>query len=523
MVRQVISPREVLPPASEDNVRPKMFWNTLLGEVQTRVLLLYISAMLGLTAIAVPIFRYMLFESIDQRVRGDLREELIEFQDEYDEWVTEENPTPSDLQSFIDDFLMEGVPEDDNYHIFILDKQFYMSNPSNLPELIDEDSELMQYWRDLENSDQTDEIKSSNAVLLDAAAPIITRGEKDSNDPQVGNVLYKVVALKINEQHYGSFVVAHLTAGERAEALTGVYIFAQVAFGVVISSFFVAWLGTRQLFAPVRSLATAARSIGEANLSQRLEVHGKGELADLASTFNSMMNRLENAFESQRNFVNDASHELRTPITIIQGHLELMGDDPAEQEETLELVMDELDRMARFVNDLILLAKSERPDFLQLETIDVESFTNETYQKAVALAPRNWQLQMQNKGKMVGDRQRLAGALINLINNAVQHTKENDTIEIGVAIEQGKVSFWVRDTGEGITKKDQARIFERFARAANSYRRSEGAGLGLSITKAIIEAHGGHVELTSQVEQGATFTLVMPLEIPIEQEAQATS
>jgi signal transduction histidine kinase len=233
-----------------------------------------------------------------------------------------------------------------------------------------------------------------------------------------------------------------------------------------------------------------------------------------------MMDRLQAAFISQRNFINDAGHELRTPITIIRGHLELMGDDPKEVQETLTLVMDELERMNRFVNDLLLLAKAEQPDFLQLETIDVCTFTEELFAKIRVLGDglrptineRNWQLQATARGKIVADRQRLTQAVMNLAQNATQYTNNTDTIALGSMIHQGKVSFWIRDTGEGIAPADQQRIFERFARATNSRRRSEGAGLGLSIVQAIAEAHGGEVTLKSQPGAGAIFTIILPVE-----------
>jgi signal transduction histidine kinase len=240
-------------------------------------------------------------------------------------------------------------------------------------------------------------------------------------------------------------------------------------------------------------------------------VQGKGELAELAKTFNEMMDRLQTSFAIQRNFVNDAGHELRTPITIIRGHLELMGDDPQEQQETIELVMDELDRMNRLVNDLVLLAKSENPDFLELETVDVSSFTEELYTKIKALAKRNWRLDCLAKGTIAVDRQRLTQAIINLAQNATQHTTEDNIIAIGSAIEDKQVQFWIRDTGEGIAESDQKRIFERFARVTSSRRRSEGSGLGLAIVKAIAEAHGGFVRLDSHLGMGAKFTLVLPL------------
>lgn len=162
------------------------------------------------------------------------------------------------------------------------------------------------------------------------------------------------------------------------------------------------------------------------------------------------------------------------------------------------------------------MAKSERPDYLQLETIDISLLTQELYTKATALADRNWQLDAQATGLIVGDRQRLTQAMMNLTENAVQYTTETDTIAIGTAIAPNYVRLWVRDTGVGIAECDRERIFERFARASNSRRRSDGSGLGLSIVKAIAQAHGGRVELVSQVGIGSTFTLVLPLEPPQE-------
>ncbi|MEB3355906.1 MAG: ATP-binding protein [Synechococcales bacterium] len=495
-----------MPPSTETDP-PAYPLQRFLGEARTRVLLLYILVMLGVTAIAIPLFYKLLFIQISARVQEDLAEEVTEFQEEYAAWAAT-NPPKADLKGFINGFIEEGIPEDDNFHIFLVGDTFYRANPSIVPRAVRPNPDLMAYWLDL-----------SDAAAAKPTHRLPLLREQPSDDSKVGSILYAVIPLVLDNEVQGTFVATHLTAGERQEALVGVYLFAQIALGVVLISFVLAWMGSRQLFAPVRSLATTARAISESNLSARLPSHGSGELAELTATFNAMMNRLQGAFESQRSFINDASHELRTPITIIQGHLELMGDDPAEQQETLELVMDELDRMARFVNDLILLAKAERPDFLRPETVDIATFTAEIHQKAIALARRQWLLQNQGRGKLVGDRQRLAGAWINLINNAVQHTQAGDTIEIGSAMDGRHVKFWVRDTGEGIAPHDQVRIFERFARAANSYRRSEGAGLGLAIVKAVVEAHGGHVELVSQPGAGSTFTLILPLELPQESHA----
>ena len=463
------------------------------GETRTRILLLYITTMLAVIAAAIPIFRFFLFAEVNERVRADLEEELEEFQFEYKAWQSRNPATEESLKEFLEAFLSSDLPEDDNFHIILLDGEFYRSNPRILPPVIEPDSELMASWLALDSSPRE-------------IVPV--------PDPSVGSVLYKTSLLEVDGRPRGTFVIAHLAAGERAESLASVSVFVKVATGVVAVSFLLAWLGSRQLLKPVQRLAKTAKTINEANLSQRLEVEGTGELAALASSFNAMMDRVQDAFDSQRNFVNDAGHELRTPITIIQGHLELMEDDPTDQQETLALVMDELDRMGRFVNDLILLAKAERPDFLQPETIDLQPFMEAIFNKVKALADRDWQLSTTGQGQFVADPQRLTGALINLAQNASQHTRPTDTIEIGSLLSQEQIRFWVRDTGEGISTADQQRIFERFARAAKSFRRSEGAGLGLAIVKAIADAHGGDIALTSQLGVGSTFSLTLPLQQP---------
>lgn len=284
----------------------------------------------------------------------------------------------------------------------------------------------------------------------------------------------------------------------------------EVSLAVLAIASVLAWMAAGRVLAPLRTLTDTARSIGETDLTQRIPIRGADEIAELALTFNEMLDRLQLAFASQRNFINDAGHELRTPITIIRGHLELMGDAPEERRETLALVSDELDRMSRFVDDLLLLVRVEQPNFLNLETLEVVALTEELFAKARALAPRHWQLEASGSGTFSGDRQRITQAVMNLAQNATQHTCRDRTITIGSTSDGQAVRFWVRDTGEGIAPTDQVRIFERFARAANSRRRSEGAGLGLAIVRAIAAAHDGRVELTSRLGHGSTFTVVLP-------------
>ncbi|MFS0516961.1 sensor histidine kinase [Nostoc sp. UIC 10607] len=512
---------------------PKLFsgWQQVFGEARTRILLWYL-LILGITfLIAIPAFRYQLYQRIDERVRQDMLQDMAALNALIkgetfapEDALTEDDPedivigpeqlkwllagkkqiappvSKEDLIRLFRAYLLYRLPEDDSYFITFVDGEFYKSSPRARPKSLAKDSPLMKRWAKQTKPEQ---------------------GEKEFSDPDLSKILYIVEPIKINGEIQGVFVIAHTTDGERAEALEAVSVIIEVSSLVFVVSFILAWLAAGRVLAPLRAITTTAHAISESDLTQRLPARGKGELAELATTFNEMMDRLEAAFATQREFVNDAGHELRTPITIIRGHLELMGDDPQEQQETLALVIGELDRMSRLVDDMILLAKAERLDFLQLATVNVADLTQELFVKAQALAERDWQIDAVAKGQVIVDRQRITEAMINLAQNATQHTAKSDTISIGSAIAKGKVRFWIRDTGEGIPLVDQKRIFERFARTSNSRRRSEGAGLGLSIVRAIAEAHGGQVLLRSQLGKGSMFTIVLPLDPPQEMSAYA--
>jgi signal transduction histidine kinase len=165
-----------------------------------------------------------------------------------------------------------------------------------------------------------------------------------------------------------------------------------VSIGVLAIASLLAWTIAGRVLAPLRELRDTARGISDTDLTQRIDVKGRDEVAELGRTFNDMIDRLEGAFASQRAFVSDAGHELRTPITIIRGHLELLGDDPQERADTIEVVTDELDRMSRFVDDLLTLAKAERADFLRPGPVDLDELTDELLTKARGLARRGWRL-----------------------------------------------------------------------------------------------------------------------------------
>ncbi|MBE2316996.1 HAMP domain-containing protein [Solirubrobacter sp. CPCC 204708] len=312
----------------------------------------------------------------------------------------------------------------------------------------------------------------------------------------------------------GVFVVAASLSAEREDVWEAVQLATLVLITVLLIASALAWVVAGRLLAPLRTLDDTARSITETDLTRRIPVSGSDEIAELSRTFNAMVDRLEGAFASQRAFVSDASHELRTPITIVRGHLELLGDDPDERRETVALVTDELDRMSRFVDDLLLLAKAERSDFLRVDKVELGALTDELLDKAAGLGKRRWALEARGEAVLHADRQRLTQAVMGLAQNAVQHTQDGDAIWIGTGVDGEEASLWVRDSGPGVAREDQDRIFDRFARAAGSRRRSEGAGLGLAIVRAIADAHGGRATLSSQPGAGSTFTVVVPLSGP---------
>ena len=465
-----------------------------LSSARVRILASYLILLLFSTIVGGIALRSVLVARAGERVDDALVQETREFRQLADKGRDPQTGDPfgDDIERIFDVFLGRNIPgEGEAFFTFVNGDLYRFNAPGRVRSL-----------RIPEQEGLADTIRTRS-------------GEFEIEDGR--RIRYIAVPVLIDGQPRGDFVVAIDLTSELDEVNSALQVAAGVALGVLVLASLLAWVVAGRVLAPLRQLRDTAQSITDTDLGRRIAVRGDDELADLARTFNAMLDRLEDAFGSQKAFISDAGHELRTPITIVRGHLELLeDDDPEEREATVELVTDELDRMSRLVNDLLLLAKAQRPDFLQPETLDAADLTEELFAKASSLAPRDWRLAGTADGRIVADRQRITQAVMNLSQNAVNHTAEGDAIELGSKRVGYEVDLWVRDTGPGVAAHDRERVFERFARASNDGKHHEGSGLGLAITRAIAQAHGGDVELDSLVTDGARFVVTIPIEPPQE-------
>ncbi|MEV5408645.1 HAMP domain-containing sensor histidine kinase [Thermopolyspora sp. NPDC052614] len=339
------------------------------------------------------------------------------------------------------------------------------------------------------------------------------RPRTDWGESAEGTVRYAVIPVTVaGDPRRGHLVVAVFYDREREEIVDAIRALALTGAAALLLAGTAGWLVAGRVLAPVRLVRQAAERISDSSdLTRRLDVVGGDDVAALAKTFNHMLDRLERAFAVQRHFVDDAGHELRTPITVIRGHLELMGDDPDDRAQTLALVTDELDRMNRIVDDLLTLAKSEQPGFLSIEEVELADLTVSVVAKARALGTRRWRVEEVAEARVAADRQRLTQALMQLVANAVRHTGEDDVIAVGSAVRGRDVELWVSDSGPGVRPADRERIFDRFVRGGPRSGSQEGAGLGLAIVRSIARAHGGDVRVGDAATGGARFVITIPM------------
>ncbi len=352
--------------------------------------------------------------------------------------------------------------------------------------------------------------------LMSALEPLVVLDTATLTTITTSTTTYRVIVLPAKSPD-GSAVASLVLADDRnaeQDEFSAVFVtYAGVALASLGIVALVGWLMAGWLLQPIRVLAASARRMGREDLSERIPVTGTDDLADMTRAVNEMLERIDDAFAVQRQLLDDVGHELRTPLTVVRGHLELMNaEDATETGAVRELVLGELDRMNRLVSDLMTLAATDRPSFAQPAPTEVGRLTDDLFDKAVALGPRQWGIAHRAEVTIDVDAQRVTQAWLQLVANAVKFSEPHTSILIGSMVEDDQLRLWVEDEGTGVSPADLERIFERFEQGEPGAQ--AGSGLGLAIVRAIAEAHHGRVTCESVEGQGATFTIVLPFTSP---------
>jgi two-component system, OmpR family, sensor kinase len=282
-------------------------------------------------------------------------------------------------------------------------------------------------------------------------------------------------------------------------------------FATALSSF----LLLRHLMRIVGRVTDTAEDIAAGDLQRRINYQGADdEVGRLATTFDTMTERLSAAMTSQSQLLSDVSHQLRTPLTVARGHLEVLlradTTDHAEVTDTVSLVVDELHQATILVDRLTMLGRALEPDFLDLQPVDVRAFMADLFDAVTVLADRYWELGNLPDRVVTADATKLRGAMLNLIDNAVKATEPGDTIALSASLQPDSLLLTVSDTGRGIPLDIQDEVFDRFRRSRNPHQR--GSGLGLAIVKAVAETHRGSCLLSSTPGGGCQVSILLPLD-----------
>jgi len=285
----------------------------------------------------------------------------------------------------------------------------------------------------------------------------------------------------------------------------------------LVLSVLLAWLMARSVARPLRRVAAAATSIAQGDLSQRVPLSGPREVRDLASAFNRMAEQVEATQQAQRDFVANVSHELKTPLTSIQGFsqaiLDGMASEPEAVQRAARIVYDEAERMRRMVEELLSLARFDAGQVqMAQEPVDLGGLLAQCVERMMPQAEAAGDrliLSAPDGLAVIGDADWLTQVFVNLLDNAIRHTRDG-RVEVAARRADGWIEVTVTDTGEGIPPEDLSRIFERFYQADKSRRRKGGVGLGLPIAREVIRLHGGEITAESVVGLGSRFTVWLP-------------
>jgi two-component system OmpR family sensor kinase len=383
---------------------------------------------------------------------------------------------------------------------------------------------VIQLW------DQSGRLVNSSDNIRLFQEPIDSQGIKTTrtlfNDVWIGTAHLRVMSapLVINGQPLGVLQVGASLAPIDTTQDTLISVLLITLLGGIGLAVMLGGLVIRSAMKPLVIAKNTAVQISNADdLSRRIPYQELGaetdEIGELIKAFNQTLGRLEKLFSAQRRFMADVSHELRTPLTVINGNVGLMRRMRQVDEESLASIEEEVDRLTRLVGDLLLLAQAESGKIpLDIKPVELDALLLEVYQQLRILAGDRVEVKLADidQVRVMGDRDRLKQVIINLGANAINYTQNGGQVKLGISKSEGQAQLLVTDNGPGIAPEDLPHIFERFYRGEKSRTRQQeesSFGLGLSIAYWIIEAHGGRIEVSSELGKGSSFCVWLPMDI----------
>lgn len=375
-----------------------------------------------------------------------------------------------------------------------------------------------------------------NGKVLDASLSMagedlnLTSDELKSHDPKIGESIYAstgpdkepVLAIK-HDFIIFNFPVTIIAAQTLKEDILLIQRFSNFLITTIAGSIFIVvlmglWIA-RQSLKPLKVFSSAIEKITHKTMDDRIDAEFQAEeIKGLARSFNSMLDRLKNAFDSEKRLFADASHELKTPVSVIKAQCDVMLQKERtndEYKEAMETIRNVAGNMGKAINDMLSLARLDSGilSSLNFKRVSLSDSLLKTVQLSEPLAKKKLvsiKTFIESDIHVNGDEERITEAFLNIIENAVNYNKQGGLVEVSAEKRGSNANISVSDTGIGIREDDLDKIFKRFCRVDTSYK-SEGSGLGLSITRTIIETHGGNIKVESREGKGSCFYITLPL------------